>query len=153
MYDDGYAMNSISDKWQFTRQPVLTKVSSLLNSLGYSTCFSWNPNTLAVNSLDSFLGVANRESRPLRWRGFLHLVPSVLQIDVFCTNSQELKKLFSSFFWSKMLNKKSRRICFTAAFSFQQESSDSESHIENICLITCEEPILFRGCTSCADGK
>ena len=87
MYDDGYAMNSISDKWQFTRQPVLTKVSSLLNSLGYSTCFSWNPHTLAVNSLDSFLGVANRESRPLRWRGFLHLVPTVLQIDAFCTNS------------------------------------------------------------------
>ena len=54
--------------------------------LGYSTCFSWNPHTLAVNSLDSFLGVANRESRPLRWRGFLHLVPTVLRIDAFCTN-------------------------------------------------------------------
>ena len=86
-HNNGYAMNLISDKWQFIRQPVLTKVSSLLSSLGYSTCFSWNPHTLAVNSLDSFLGVANRESRPLRWRGFLHLVPTVLWIDAFCTNS------------------------------------------------------------------
>ena len=89
IYDDGCAMNSISDKWQFTSQPVLTKVSSMRNSLGNSTCFSWNPHTLAVSSLDSFLGVANRESRPLRWRDFLNFVPTDLQIDAFCTNNQE----------------------------------------------------------------
>ncbi len=58
-------------KLQFNRQTVGTKVSLLLNSLGYSTCFSRNPHATAVNSQDSFLGVTNRESRLLRRRGFL----------------------------------------------------------------------------------
>jgi len=49
---------------------MLTKVSLLLNSLGYSTSFSRNSHATAVNSQDSFLGVTNRESRPLRQRVF-----------------------------------------------------------------------------------